>query len=69
MCKYCEQKYNKRSSCDNEILLADGGWTVLLMAVNSQNKIVLRACGDDYTDDVIINYCPFCGKRINKEEK
>ena len=71
MCMFCEQKYNKpRTSfggwIDNEIKIAGGGWTALFIAVNSHNQIVLRACGDDYTDDVLINYCPFCGAELNQ---
>ena len=67
MCKYCEQKFDKqRFVCDNEIQIACGGWTALFIAVNPDNQIVLRACGDDYTDDVPINFCPFCGAELNQ---
>lgn len=71
MCVYCEQKYKKPTGSfggfsDNEIQIADGGWTALLIAVNPDNQIVLRACGDDYTDDVPINFCPFCGAELNQ---
>lgn len=71
MCMYCEQKYKKSTRpfggfSINEIQIASGGWTALFIAVNSDDQIVLRACGDDYTDDVLINYCPFCGAELNQ---
>jgi len=79
MCKYCEQKavieydnyFDSISAIyDNSIELVNGGWTTLYIGVNAENEIVLRACGDDFTDDFIINFCPICGRdlRITEEE-
>lgn len=74
MCRYCEQKRkldqdNTYFDFDNQIEIASGGWTSLYIGVNKENKIVLRACGDGLTDDCVINYCPFCGRKLNLEEK
>jgi hypothetical protein len=74
MCKYCEQKavidqYNYFDLYDNSIKLVDGGWTSLYIGVNAENKIVLRACGDNYTDDFIINFCPICGRDLRIKEE
>lgn len=73
MCKYCEQKYaplNKGYGDDrykNQIELVNGGWTSLYIGVNSNNKIVMRACGDDYTNDYYPKYCPECGRKLRDD--
>lgn len=76
MCKYCEQKLNLTDdgcskyyeNYENQIQIADGGWTSLYIGVNQDGKIVLRACGDNYTNDCEINYCPFCGRKLKGEK-
>jgi hypothetical protein len=75
MCKYCEQKAVIEYDIDyfdlyvNSIELVKGGWTTLYIGVNAENKIVLRACGDNYTDDFIINFCPICGRDLRAKEE
>lgn len=74
MCKYCEQKaivdeYNYFDLYDNSIELVEGGWTGLYIGVNAENKIVLRASGDNFTDDFIINFCPICGRDLRTKEE
>lgn len=72
MCKYCEQKlnfddYDYYDNFANQIEIAEGGWTGLYIGIDKNKNIVLRACGDAYTDDCIINFCPFCGRKVNKK--
>lgn len=74
MCKYCEQKAVFENDdyfdlYDNSIKLVNGEWTTLYIGVNAENKIVLRASGEDYTDDFIINFCPICGRDLRIKEE
>ena len=67
-CKYCTQEYTESETTtksQNQIEIASSPWTGLFIGVNEQGKTVLRACGTDYTDDCIINYCPFCGRKLD----
>ena len=69
MCKYCEQKLVVDdeyyfSRFDNQIKIAEGGWTGVYIGLNEKGEYVLRGCGDDFTDDCLINYCPFCGRKL-----
>lgn len=74
MCKYCELKlkidedigYEKY---ENSIELASGGWTTLYIGIDKDGNVVLRALGDGYTNDCLINFCPFCGRKVNKKYK
>jgi hypothetical protein len=63
-------KYKKTkpgySHFENEVELVSGIWTAIYVAVTVDNKIVLRACGEDYTDDYYPNYCPECGRKLNE---
>lgn len=74
MCKYCEQK--AVIECEgyfdlyvNGIALNNGSGGTLYIGVNAENKIVLRAGGNNFTDDVIINFCPICGRDLRVKEK
>ena len=75
MCEYCNQKFVKKkkneqfNKYDNQVHLVSGGWTSVLMGLNEQGEFVLRGCGEDYTDDIVINYCPFCGRKLTKDKK
>lgn len=52
---------------DNEIRLVSGGWTSLNIGVNADGDVVMRACGDNYTEDYFPKYCPECGRKLKKE--
>ena len=66
-CKYCNQKQDKhKQDYENRLLIADGAWVAVYMGVDNANRIYILGAGDDYTDKVYINYCPFCGKKIIK---
>ena len=72
-CEYCHRKpakneYGWVENCDNETCLASGGWSSLYIGVNHSGRIVMRACGDDYTDDYYPKYCPECGRKLNAED-
>lgn len=75
MCKYCEQKpsfleydrYKDYQEHESEMVLATGNWTALYIGADKNGQIVLRAQGDGYTDDCVINYCPFCGRKLKEE--
>lgn len=53
----------------NSIKLAFGGNTSLFMGINRENEFVLYSVGEDYSDEVVINYCPMCGRNLNKVKK
>ena len=68
-CKYCHQKPVVESDgyfseFDNQIMLASGGWTELYIGVTRHGETVMRACGDDYTNDYYPKYCPECGRKL-----
>ena len=72
-CKFCHQKPmfygdNWFDKYESEIELASGGWTGLYIGVNAKGRTVMRACGDDYTDDYLPNYCPECGRKLTEVE-
>lgn len=72
MCKYCEQKLRLEEDgyyekFDNQIEITKGGWTSVYIGIDKNERLVLRACGDDFTDDCLINFCPFCGRKLNKK--
>lgn len=70
MCKYCEQKYDKAKwEYENRLPITDGSWVAVYMGVDNTNKLYILGAGEDYTDKVYINYCPFCGKKVNKITK
>lgn len=69
-CKFCGQnpvigKYGYLNT-DNEIELASGGYAVMYIGVNENGQIVMRACGEDYTDDYFPKYCPECGRDLRE---
>lgn len=68
-CLYCHQKlvlYDDETyfEHENQIELARGGWTGMFIGINAQGDVIMRACGDDYTDDYHPKYCPKCGRRL-----
>lgn len=72
-CEFCGQKPvidggGYYDSFASQKLLASGGWTSLYIGANSNGDIVMRACGDDYTDDWLPTFCPCCGRKL-KEAK
>ena len=64
-CGYCSIKYNERDNRENRIKLTHEGYENISMCINKYNQIVLRGYGDDCTEDLVIKYCPFCGRRLN----
>ena len=72
MCKYCEQKLGTNEYCfepyDNQIKIAEGGWTSVYIGLNEKGEYVLRGLGDNNTDDCLIDYCPFCGRKLRLSE-
>lgn len=70
MCKFCEREYDNTYDYGyirNQTELVSGGWTTLYIGINSDNRIVMRACGDDYTDDYYPKYCPECGRGLRND--
>lgn len=71
-CKFCGQKLVINDGIyresDNQISIADGGWTWMYIGVNTAGKVVMRACGDDYTEDYIPKYCPECGRKLRDDK-
>lgn len=67
-CEWCHITYGAYyGAYKSQKLLAIGGWTSLFIAKDAGGQIVLRAHGDDYTDDCRISYCPFCGRKLDEE--
>lgn len=75
MCKFCEREYDNTKDewfeydygyRRNQTELASGCWTALYIGINSDNRIVMRACGDDYTEDYYPKYCPECGRKLRE---
>lgn len=75
-CKFCHQTPTFSESLidswfdkyESQIELASGGWTVMYIGVNEGGDVVMRACGDDYTDDYFPKYCPECGRMLRSRE-
>ena len=72
-CLYCHQKLVLYDGCydehANQIALVKDDWTLLAIGVDQSGNVVMRACGDDYTEDYYPKYCPECGRKLkNKEE-
>lgn len=71
-CEYCDIKNYHESYSDNEILVnriseRNGDYTFLTMEYcKDDNTWDLVATGDDW-DCAKINYCPFCGRKLNNE--
>ncbi len=51
------------TKCQKE--LTSGEWTTLYIGVDPKGHPVLRACGDDCTDDYYPKFCPECGRRLD----
>lgn len=74
MCEFCNQEpvFDGEETEENyldyasEKALSGGGWTTLFIGVDAKGRIVLRACGDGYTDNYYPNFCPVCGRDLRK---
>ena len=67
-CRYCQQKPRFERDggfyeWDNEIAVAEGGWTAMYIGVDADGAVRLTASGDDRAD-YYPKYCPECGRRI-----
>lgn len=61
MCKVCEEVMK------NGEYVVDGAWTRLKIEKH-KDKFHILAIGEGMAD-MEIKYCPFCGKRLGKEEE
>lgn len=46
--------------------LASGGWTSLYIGIDPNGRTIMRACGDDYTDNYYPKFCPECGRDLRE---
>ena len=71
-CKFCHQELVLKDGCYyefyNQILLASGGWTALYIGVNKTGETVMRASGEDLTDNYYPKYCPECGRKLSDSD-
>lgn len=71
-CKFCGQTLTINDGfydeMDNQIRIAEGCWTEMYIGVNRSGKVVIRACGADYTEDYIPKYCPECGRKLRDDK-
>ena len=70
-CPFCHQKLKLSrqsfySNSDNEMELASGGWTCLYIGLDPNGRTVMRACGDDYTNNYYPKFCPECGRDLQE---
>lgn len=70
-CPFCHQKpvffknlVGELNYCACQKELSSGGWTTLYIGVDRIGHTVLRACGEDCTDDYYPKFCPECGRKL-----
>lgn len=73
MCKYCDGNRVDYSWVTKKINAGDFGNLNLHVSVSALWNALVIECAEEqrdpfYTETVRITYCPFCGRRLKKED-
>lgn len=75
-CQYCDlDNYTKRESYEYDdyshdayYVVAEAPWTSLMMTYNSKTGKYGIVANGDYSPEVNIEFCPFCGRKLTDKK-
>lgn len=65
-CKYCK-KTDKNDKFET-VHLASGPWVSVYIRFDENEKPYIMGSAEEETERFYFNYCPVCGRKINKED-